>query len=96
MKKRSMVLMAAAAAAGVYSAVSGKGIFNKMRFRSQHDAISRYVEAHYSGAVYTPVEQAGHGWATVIVRRGKPKILLYVVRAENGMYIFNETAAENS
>lgn len=96
MKKRNVVLLATVAAAGVYSAINGKGIFNKVRFREQHDAISRYVDAHYKNAVYTPIEQAGDGWATVIIRQRKPKILLYVMRAENGMYIFNETVAENS
>lgn len=91
MKKKNAVMLASLAAAGIYSAVTGKGIFNKVRFKNQHDAIARYVKSHYPNAAYSPVTAAGNGWTTVIRRMGKPKVFLYVTRSDNNVYIFNET-----
>ena len=50
MKKKNAVMLASLAAAGIYGAVTGKGIFNKVRFKNQHDAIARYVNSHYPNA----------------------------------------------
>ncbi len=91
MKKRNMFLLASAAAAGVYGAVMGKGIFNKPRFREQHSAVSRYVDAHYPGAVYSPIEATPKGYMTFIKRLGKPKIMLYAYKSPDGVYVFHET-----
>lgn len=91
MKKKNAIILAALSAAGVYSAVNGKGIFNKVRFKSQHDAVARYVKSHYPNAFYKPITAAGNGWATVIVRPGMPKIFLYVTRSEDDVYVFHET-----
>ena len=92
MKKKSSLILAAAAAAGIYSAVNGKGIFNRMRFKNQHDAVARYVESNYPNAFYTPITAAGNGWATTIIpRRKKPRIFLYITRSDNNTYVFHET-----
>ena len=91
MKRRTKAFLATAAIAGIYSAVNGKGPFNKLRFRDQHEHIANYVETHYSGAFYTPIEATEKGWVTVIHRIGMPKIILYVTRDENGNYIFSES-----
>lgn len=93
MKKRTLFLIGAAAA-GIYSAAAGKGPFNKIRFKQQHEHIARYVEAHYPNAVYGPVEQAGNGWAVVIRRIGFPNILLYAACDDDGNYIFTEAEAQ--
>ncbi|MCC8168927.1 MAG: hypothetical protein LIO59_00830 [Oscillospiraceae bacterium] len=92
MKKNKWFMVAAVAAAGVYGIVRGKGIFNKPRFRSQHDAVSRDVNQRYPGATYTPIEATENGWATVVIRAGQPKILLYVTQSDDGFYIFHEVS----
>lgn len=91
MKKRNAAMLMSITALGVYSAVRGKGIFNKPRFREQHHVISRYVEAHYPGAVYSPIESAHKGYLTVIRRIGKPKIMLYAYKTSAGVYVFEES-----
>ena len=91
MKRRTKAFLATAAIAGIYSAVNGKGPFNKLRFRNQHEHIANYVEAHYSGAFYTPISATEKGWVTVIRRIGMPKIILYVTRDDDGNYIFSES-----
>lgn len=94
MKTKNKILLGTIAAAGIYGVVTGKGVFNKWRFKEQHDAIARYVKGHYPNAAYSPIASAGEGWSTVIIRPGRPKVFLYVTRSENGMYIFHETKTE--
>lgn len=91
MKKNKLVIAAALAAAGAYSVIRGKGIFNKPRFKSQHDAVARYVSTRYPNATYAPIEQTEKGWATVIRRISEPNIFLYVTKSDDGVYIFHET-----
>lgn len=91
MKKRNMFLLASAAAVGVYGALTGKGMFNKPRFKEQHDAISRYVDAHYPGATYAPISATQRGYMTVIKRFMKPDIMLYAYKSTDGVYVFNES-----
>lgn len=96
MKRKALFLIGAAATAGIYSAIKGKGPFNKWRFEKQHERISHYVETHYPSARYTPIEAAGNGWVTVIKRFGIPKIMLYITCDSDGNYIFTESEAVNS
>ncbi len=96
MKKKTLFLVGAAAAAGIYGAVTGKGPFNALRFKKQHERISSYVETHYPGALYTPIEATENGWVTVIRRLFQPKIILYVSCDSDGNFIFTETEVENS
>lgn len=96
MKKKTLFLVGTAAAAGAYSAITGKGPFNKWRFKEQHERISHYVETHYPNARYTPVEATEKGWVTVIRRMGMPKIILYVTRDTENNYIFTESVIANS
>ena len=91
MKKKNAAILATVAAAGIYSVVNGKGIFNKVRFREQHDAVSRYVKSHYPNAAYSPITAAGNGWTTTIRRVGKPRIFLYITRSSDNVYVFHET-----
>lgn len=91
MKKNRWFMVAAVAAAGAYGIIRGKGIFNKPRFREQHDAIARYVNNRYPNCTYSPIQATEKGWATVINRMGAPKVLLYVTKSSDGCYIFHET-----
>lgn len=96
MKKKTLFLIGTAAAAGIYSAITGRGPFNTARFKKQHERISHYVQTHYPEAVYSPIEATDKGWVTVIKRLGKPKIILYVTRDVEDNYIFTETEVANS
>ncbi len=96
MKKKTMIMLGTAAAAGIYSIAAGKGPFNKIRFKEQHERISRYVKTHYPNALYAPIEATENGWVTVIKRIGLPKIILYVNCDETGNYIFTEAEVQNS
>ena len=96
MKKSSAKLLGfatAAIAATAYSAVTGKGIFNKYRFKSEHEAIAKYVESNYPGAVYSLVQKTEQGYAVIIRRPNMARILLYVMPTEQGNYVFHETKA---
>lgn len=96
MKKKTLIMLGTAAAAGIYSAIKGKGPFNKIRFREQHERISNYVNAHYPNAMYSPIEATDKGWVTVIRRIARPKIILYVTCDNEGNYIFTESEVANS
>lgn len=89
-KKKLLKYTAAAAALTAYSAVTGKGIFNKIRFKNEHDAIARYVEGNYPGASYSPVQKTEMGCAVVVRRPNKTKLMLYVTKSPDGHYIFRE------
>lgn len=88
-KKKLLALALGVAAVGVYRAVKGKGAFNRMRFADQHEAVSKYVEAHHPGAVYSGIEAIGEGWSCVITDEGE-KYLLYITCSPDGVYIFEE------
>ena len=89
-KKRLLQFSIAAAAVTAYSAIEGKGIFNHIRFKNEHDAIARYVESNYPGAVYSPVQKTELGYAVVIKRPNARKIMLYATQSSDGHYIFKE------
>ena len=95
MKKKTLFLIGAAAA-GVYSAVKGKGPFNGIRFKKQHKKISNYVETHYPKAIYSPISATDNGYVTVIRRLGQPSIILYVNEDSDGNYIFTENIVSDS
>ena len=94
MKKKTLFMLAGAAALGAYSAIEGKGPFNKIKFRDQHDAVSKYVETHYPNALYSPISKTENGWVTIIRRFNKPCIVLHISKTSDGMFVFNEHNAE--
>jgi len=88
-KFASLALTAAAVTA--YSAITGKGIFNKIRFKKERDAIGRYVESNYPEAVYSPVQKTELGYAVVVRRKGsKSNIMIYATPTADGHYVFRE------
>ena len=91
-KKINPFLTAAAglAVAGVYHYVKGNGVFNKSRFKNQHDAVSRYVNAHYPGAVYSPIQAFSEGWITVITTPENKNITLTITKCNENVYVFKE------
>lgn len=91
--KKLLAFAAAAATATAYSAITGKGIFNKYKFKKEHEAIARYVESNYPGAVYSPVQKTEQGYAVIIRRPNMAKVLLYVMPTDRGDYVFHEARA---
>ena len=79
------------AAAGVYHFVRGTGAFNRVRFAKQHNAIEKYIEAHFPGATYAPIQSCEHGWITVISTAGGSRITLYITKTDDGTYLFRES-----
>lgn len=88
--KKWLPVLLGVTAAGIYHFVQGNGIFNRMRFASQHDAVSRYVETHFPGARYSAIRDTGDGWITMITPKNGDKILLYLIKTDEGVYIFRE------
>lgn len=96
MRKKTLLLMSGAAVAGIYGAVTGKGPFNKIRFREQHERISNYVDTHYPKSIYSPVTATKKGYVTTVRRLGQPPIILYITVDEDGNYIFTENEISQS
>lgn len=84
-------LITAAAASAIYSAVAGKGIFNKPRFKEQHEALGKYVDANYPDCIYTPITMHGRGWASCVLRMGKTVSCIYFSKSDDGIYVFTES-----
>ena len=84
------LMLAAAAATAVYSVAAGKGPFNKFRFRKQHEELSKYVDSNYPDCSYAPITAHSKGWASVILKAGKPVSYVYFTQSEDGTYIFTE------
>lgn len=72
-----------------YRFYKGKGIFNKIRYKRQHEAISKYLETHYPYAFYSDVAEVDTGWSC-IVTNGNKKVMLYLTEAENNTFVFWE------
>ncbi len=86
---RALVLagLGAAVAAGV---LKRTGLFNTALYSSEHKALSRYVESHYSGAAYSPIRRTEEGYLSVVTLPGGRRIVLTFTKACKGIYIFSE------
>ena len=84
------LLLATAAATAVYTVATGKGPFNKYRFKKQHEELSAYVESKYPGCTYGPISAHGSGWASVILKNGTPVSYVYFTRTGDGTDIYTE------
>ncbi|MBQ3124832.1 MAG: hypothetical protein IJC09_05385 [Clostridia bacterium] len=89
-KTGKKLMLATAAIAAVYSVAAGKGPFNKYRFKKQHEELSKYVDTNYPECSYAPITVHGKGWASVILKAGKPVSYVYFTKSEDGTYIFTE------
>ncbi len=88
-KGNKLPILIGIAAVGAYRFYKGKGIFNKIRFKEQHDAVSSYLETHYPDAFYSGITPTDDGWSCVINSRSK-KAVLYMTKADNGTFVFWE------
>ena len=89
-KTGKRLMLTAAAATAVYSVAAGKGPFNKFRFKKQHEELSKYVDSNYPDCSYAPITAHSKGWASVILKSGKPISYVYFTKSEDGTYIFTE------
>ncbi len=88
-KNTRLTALLALGAVGAYRFYKGKGSFNKIRFKSQHEAVSKYVETHYPGAFYSGITETSKGWTCVITARDA-QIALYIDKAPDDTFIFWE------
>ena len=84
------LLLATAAATAVYTVATGKGPFNKYRFKKQHEELSAYVESKSPGCTYGRISAHCSGWASVILKNGTPVSYVYFTRTGDGTYIYTE------
>ena len=91
MKNKNKLLLVAGIGAVVgYRAIRGKGIFNKLRFKKQYDAILSYRDTHFPEASIGEIFPLDEGWGCNILYN-EESYLLYLIPAENGGYIFSQT-----
>lgn len=90
-KAKRIAMLTTAAGAAVYGFVTGKGFFNKPRFKEQHEALSKYVDNNYPDCTYSPITMHGKGWASAIKRRGRVIVFVYFTKSNDGVYIFTES-----
>lgn len=90
-KMKNKFFLAAAAASLAYGFISGKGVFNKRRFKDQHEALSAYVDGNYTGCTYAPISYHGNGWSSAIKRMGRTVVFVYFSKSPDGVYVFTES-----
>ena len=83
-------LITATLGAIAYSAIAGKGLFNRPRFKAQHKALEKYMDNNYPGCIYTPITIHGKGWSSNVLRNGKIITLIYFTKGDDGVYVFTE------
>ena len=88
-KKYGKLLLLGAAAWGAYNLYNGKGIFNKVRFKEQHDAVCDYIAGHYPDATYSEIVPTDEGWSCII-HRLDGNIILHLTKTEDGRFVFWE------
>lgn len=88
-KNRNLPVLLGFAAWEAYRFYKGKGIFNKLRYKQQHDALCHYLETHYPNAFYSDIVEADEGWSC-IVTDGNRKIVVYMTKTDGGTFVFWE------
>ena len=88
-KGNKLPLLLGLAAVGAYRFYKGKGIFNKVRFSEQHNAVSGYIESHFPGAFYSDIAPTDDGWSCVVNNHGN-RFILYMTKSPDGVYVFWE------
>ena len=89
-KKRSgLPVLLGIAAWEAYRYYKGKGIFNKIRYKQQHEAVSNYLETHYPNAFYSDIAETDDGWSCIVNDNGR-RIFLHLTRTDDGVFVFWE------
>ena len=90
-KLKNRTVLTATAAAAVYSFAVGKGLFNRPRFKEQHEELARYVDTNYPDCSYAPITMHGRGWSSSVKRRGRVVSYIYFSKSREGIYVFTES-----
>lgn len=88
-KGNKLPILAGLAALGIYRFYKGKGIFNKIRFADQHNAVSDYLESNYPNAFYSDITPTDDGWSCIVNNMGT-RFVLYITKSEGGVFVFWE------
>jgi len=88
-KNNNMPILLGVALWEGYRFYKGKGIFNKFRYKKQHEAVSNYLETHYPNAFYSDIVETDDGWSCILNDSGK-KVMLYMTKTDNNTFIFWE------
>lgn len=94
--KKKLFIAAASGAALCWGFFKKSGIINKLAHSSEHEAVARYVESHYSGASYSQIQPTKHGCMTIVTKPDGKKIALTFEKAYDGAYVFSETPIEQA
>lgn len=89
--KKKLIVAAAAGAALCWGYLKKSGVVNRLAYSSEHEAVARYVESHYSGAAYSQIQPTAHGCMTVVTKQDGSRIVLTFEKAYDGAYVFSET-----
>lgn len=94
MKKKNWApIIIGAAVAGIYGFVTGKGIFNGVRFKNEREAIKGYLLSRKNPASFSNLKQSDNGYMTILTEDSGDKYILYMNRYEDS-YIFSEHKIE--
>ena len=88
-KNSRLPLFLGIAAWEAYRFYKGKGIFNKIRYKEQHEALGNYLDTHYPNAFYSDIVEADGGWSCIVNDNGR-RIVVYMIKTEDGVYLFSE------
>ena len=89
-KLKNYTFLTAALGAIAYSAITGKGFFNRPRFKEQHKALEKYMDNNYPGCIYTPITIHGKGWSSGVIKNGVYIAIIYFSKGTDGVYVFTE------
>ncbi len=91
MKKKLPIIatISGVAIAAGYRIIKGHGVFNRIKFKDEHIAVTHYLETNHPGATYSSIVNTGDGYYTIITD-GSDKFMLTVTKTEDGMYIYHE------
>ena len=89
-KKKSIwpIVLALAAWEG-YRFYKGKGIFNKIRFKAQYEALAGYLETHHPNAICSNIVESNGGWSC-IVNDDDREFVIYMTKTIGGVFLFSE------
>ena len=88
-KNRKLPVLLGVAVWEVYHFYKGKGIFNKFRYKEQHEALCHYLETHYPDAFYSDIVEAEGGWSCIVTDGGR-QIVIYMTKTDNETFVFWE------
>ena len=90
-QKSKLLVLAGVGAAALCGFLKGSGILNRVAYRREHEAVSRYVDAHYKGAAFSPIRKTEHGFITIVTMADGKRSALTFTEADKDICVFSET-----